>query len=444
MSWFKKSALLEIPLDGGDLALSAWDLPKGTVLLPAHLVELWRDFPANQQIWSLANLIALQENGLISTSSVAKSFRRAKFASYDGFFEAWLHITNQCNLRCTYCYLYKNQDDMSEEVGRLTIDRLLAHCQQCQLKQLKLKFSGGEALLRWRFVKELWHYAQQQIQLKQLNVKLSGVVLSNGVPISKRLAEEIKAEGLRVSISLDGLGKCHDQQRIFPDGRGSFKLVMRGIECLQAAGVSFSVSVTITKHNVSELAELTKYLMDRKIIFSFNFFRENPHADHSLAAGADELIAGLSKSYQVIQQHQYIAPHVNFLLDRTYIYNPRVATCGVARSYVTIKPNGDLTPCQMAYEQVVANIAEQDWWDKVRATKLCGKSVAPSFADKPACHHCQFAPWCGGGCPLLAQQYSGSTTGANPYCRVYKTMIPELIKLDAELLLRRKMRIISR
>jgi len=35
---------------------------------------------------------------------------------------AWLHVTNACNLRCTYCYLDKTDEAMSAETGYAAVD----------------------------------------------------------------------------------------------------------------------------------------------------------------------------------------------------------------------------------------------------------------------------------------------------------------------------------
>ena len=34
----------------------------------------------------------------------------------------WLHLTDRCNFRCSYCYLPHVREDMSPETGRAAID----------------------------------------------------------------------------------------------------------------------------------------------------------------------------------------------------------------------------------------------------------------------------------------------------------------------------------
>jgi len=39
---------------------------------------------------------------------------------------AWLHVTNDCNLRCPYCYVSKSRDEMTEGVGLAAVERVIA------------------------------------------------------------------------------------------------------------------------------------------------------------------------------------------------------------------------------------------------------------------------------------------------------------------------------
>ena len=60
-------------------------------------------------------------------------------------------------------------------------------------------------------------------------LQLHATLLSNGVRLSPALIDTLKAEGIRVMISLDGMGGQHDLQRPFASGKPSFHLVERTI-----------------------------------------------------------------------------------------------------------------------------------------------------------------------------------------------------------------------
>ena len=61
---------------------------------------------------------------------------------------AWLHLTDRCNLRCSYCYLPHVREDMSSETGRAAIDAIFRSAIVNNFQQIKLKYAGGESLLR--------------------------------------------------------------------------------------------------------------------------------------------------------------------------------------------------------------------------------------------------------------------------------------------------------
>jgi sulfatase maturation enzyme AslB (radical SAM superfamily) len=108
-------------------------------------------------------------------------------------------------------------------------------------------------------------------------MELDFFLLSNGVFIFEKVVKILKEKDLRVAVSLDGLEKYNDLQRVFPSGLGSFKFVEKGIENLLKAKVHFNITVIITKKNVKNISELTSYLLKHNIPFAFNFYRKNPY-----------------------------------------------------------------------------------------------------------------------------------------------------------------------
>src|SRR5438105_2073336 len=77
---------------------------------------------------------------------------------------AWLHVTNECNLRCSYCYLHKTKEDMPSEVGRRAIDAIFRSASKHRFKTVRLKYAGGEASLHMMSVMALHDYAAQCAQ----------------------------------------------------------------------------------------------------------------------------------------------------------------------------------------------------------------------------------------------------------------------------------------
>ncbi len=106
---------------------------------------------------------------------------------------AWLHITDRCNLRCDYCYLPHIREDMSPETGRGALDATFRSATANSFTQIKLKYAGGEPLLRAPLIVELHGYAQSLAE--QYGLGLEGVVLSNGTLLTTEMVETLKVAG---------------------------------------------------------------------------------------------------------------------------------------------------------------------------------------------------------------------------------------------------------
>ena len=84
-------------------------------------------------------------------------------------------------------------------------------------KRVKFKYAGGKPLLRLSLILELHAYAKQLAESQALS--LEEVVLSNGTLLTDEIAETLKSLGIRLMISLDGMGSVHDSQRPYAGGQ---------------------------------------------------------------------------------------------------------------------------------------------------------------------------------------------------------------------------------
>ena len=92
---------------------------------------------------------------------------------------AWLHVANACNLRCSYCYLTKTDEAMSDETGRQAVRAVFRSARAGGFRAVKLKYAGGEPTLNLPLVLQL--HQQAQSLAEQHNLELDGVILSNGI-----------------------------------------------------------------------------------------------------------------------------------------------------------------------------------------------------------------------------------------------------------------------
>ena len=113
------------------------------------------------------------------------------------------NITRTCNLRCVHCY----SDSMAMQYpGELTWEQMKNVVDDLSAYQVpSLLLSGGEPMIHPRFF-DLVDYATE----KGLKLTIS----TNGTLITPEKAALLKAANVAyVGISLDGIGKIHDEFR---------------------------------------------------------------------------------------------------------------------------------------------------------------------------------------------------------------------------------------
>ena len=99
-----------------------------------------------------------------------------------------------------------------------------------RFEAVKLKYAGGEASLNPRLLLSMHELARALATEHGLHLYATlAQQRSDAVTGAGRHA---KAKGVRVMISLDGIGELHDAQRPFVSGRPSFKFVERTISQL--------------------------------------------------------------------------------------------------------------------------------------------------------------------------------------------------------------------
>jgi uncharacterized protein len=367
----------------------------------------------------------------------------------------WLHITEQCNLRCVSCYLDQSPATMTAATGYAAIDAALRSAHRHGYTRLLLKYSGGEPLLHLPLIEQIHHYAEEQAA--HAGIPLRGVILSNGVGINQQVAERIHTLGVDMMISLDGVAATHNQQRPTPQGQGSWAQGWAGIQHAQDAHIPLTISVTVSRITLAGLPSLVALLLKHKLPFTLNFYRDHdtpnaynaPNAPDTygtygtygtnaglslLTLDAHQVIDGMRAAYQVIEHDLPDYSLLGCLLDRVHMGVSHQHACGVGKSYLVIDTEGRVAKCHMAMGLRVATV-----WDDDPLTLAQTDTTSiqnPPVGERAECSECLWAGWCAGGCPTMAFRASGMYGGVSPLCRVYRALIPDVLRLEGRRLLR--------
>ncbi len=133
---------------------------------------------------------------------------------------------------------------------------------------LKIKWAGGEPLLRWELIEEI--QPGLEVLAKEYGIKVEQVILTNGLLLNKRaddiadLAEKTRSWSFwNVAVSLWGWGEENFIKRGRPDIKAGFKLIKQGLRKLYERGVSFNLQHTFGPWGEEyDLVEFVRHLWD--------------------------------------------------------------------------------------------------------------------------------------------------------------------------------------
>ncbi len=347
---------------------------------------------------------------------------------------AWLHVTNDCNLRCTYCYIDKTDAAMDAATGTAAIDAIIRSALANNFEAVNLKYAGGEATLNFKLVQTLHLYAKEQTA--QAGLHLSSGVLSNGVALTGGMLDFLREQAIQLMISLDGSAAEHDRQRVFVNGRGSYRQVTRSIDRALAHGVQPHLSITVTGESVDGLADAVCFALDRELLFNLNFYREHDarksHAE--MRAEDEQLISALRAAFAVIEARLPRQSIIGALIDRSSFAGPHQRSCGAGHNYMVVDHKGSVARCQMEIERPVTDVFALNPLQEIQLHATGFQNLAVD--EKEGCRDCQWRYWCAGGCSLLTYRATGRNDVKSPYCNVYKAIYPALLRLEGLRLLK--------
>ena len=187
--------------------------------------------------------------------------------------EVTLFATDQCNLRCRYCYADagKNNRKMHIETAKAAIDLVANNAGLAGLSQFALGFhGGGEPTLAWDLVSGAVDYAREVADKKGLDVEIFAA--TNGM-FNKQQREFILKKFTNLNISIDGPADIQDYNRPKVDGSGSLATIKDNLQFLDEHKFPYGIRATITRKDVHRMAEIVRWF---KSEFNITFLHLEP------------------------------------------------------------------------------------------------------------------------------------------------------------------------
>ena len=338
-----------------------------------------------------------------------------------------LHVTDGCNLACRYCYVRQGNHIMSTEVAHAAVDlaaRTQAHC--------GLIFFGGEPLLHKDLIADTVRYAE--------TLRTAGKgpfhykVTTNGLLLDREFLRLSEQYEIFLAMSFDGVRAAHDQNRVRPDGSGTFADVEAAARRLLAIRPYAPVMMTVAPDTVQHYAEGVDYLYAlgfRYLLCTLDYSGDwTPGSLRELERQYVRL-ADWYRTRTLAEDKFYLSPFevkISSWIHRSGYCHER---CELGKKQISVAPDGKLYPCvqfvgmeEFCIGDVFSGVDEE------KRTALYLKNEQ----EHESCRGCAVKARCNHYCACLNKQATGDFRKVSPVlCAHERILLPIADRLAEQL-----------
>lgn len=310
-------------------------------------------------------------------------------------------VSSHCNMECKYCfykditsYRSKSVKKMSRNIYVSIIIKSLEFC--FEPIEIEYCFQGGEPLLAGvEFFKDFINEVEIRNKIHTIHFSIQ----TNGTLMNKEWIALFKQYHFLVGISLDGIQKTHDDNRILLN-HGSFDTVIQAIELLKANAIDFNILTVVTSNMSMYVKEIYKYYKDMKFQF-VQFIPCLPPLNSDAGLKPKEFFKFYSMLYD--EYHKDMSMHIS-LFDQIHNLFHGVTECfcgmlGYCSIQFVIEADGNIYPCDFYAldKYILGNIQNNN------LRECLNHHVAYHFLKEEKeysylCEKCEFYTICQGNC----------------------------------------------
>jgi len=344
-------------------------------------------------------------------------------------FSVW-NFTNLCNLACKHCYQDSERRALTDE---LTLEEKLDLVDQMAEQYVPMiAFAGGEPTISKDLLPVLRRCQEYRMHT---------TIATHGGTMTPRLAAELAGAGVKyVEISLDSVHpEKHDAFRGQP---GMWQRTVEGMcNVVRQEGMRLGVAMCVTGDNLDEVEDMLQFAVDigASCLAHFNFIpvgrglqmvesdldpAQRERLLHTFNAWMQSGRMGIISTapqfgrvcvaHAPIEGRQACSHAGSGGGEKARVVAKYLGGCGAGRDYVSIEPNGDITPCVYLPHRVLGNVRQRRFIDIFRNNEfwelLCDRDRRTHH-----CEVCEFKHYCG-GCRARADAYFGELNAGDPGC----------------------------
>lgn len=270
-------------------------------------------------------------------------------------------VTENCNLRCTYCFEHHNDAKMSEEVAEQALYFLAHNAVKNNNDTFHAMIFGGEPLLNIDIIEYIFKRGLEIAD--ELHVRFTSNIITNATVMNDHIFSVLKKYrdlvDLNIQLSVDGIQEVQDRYRVTINGKGSFHMVEKNIPRFQEIYDNNPDDRRLSIHgcvNHDTLPQLYNGYRFFKDILHFKqiwflAIAEEDWTDDDVILYREECQKIYNDIIHDIRQQNnisiadYYAPFDKY----RFCGQPMSLPCSAGRNYVTITAAGEIYPCHQIY-----------------------------------------------------------------------------------------------
>ena len=339
-----------------------------------------------------------------------------------------LKVSDQCSLRCVYCYETFTDKYMTEETFNEALPKIIDMMERAGTKKLNVSFFGGEPLLNFELIK----YATKI--LKRLPIDVQLVIITNMTEIDDEKVKWIKENGVGVSWSFDGMttsstrpalpqflknenGKIYkDISELYEDKLPLIKKLTNGCK------------VMISPSNSSTMMENLEFFVNHGIVSpDYSLVRDDIWTRDDLINFKSDIKKLGDRYIEYIKQGQYVNVGLFTLciLDNLFglTYQKRSFGCFAGIHGAVMTTEGKFYPCARFSDKKVMEITPE------YSFKYWQEKFNPQNFDK--CQSCNLYNVCNAGCTY--SQIRNDNKPLDSICELFHMIQEETQRIVHEL-----------
>jgi uncharacterized protein len=373
-------------------------------------------------------ILVTPENDIKLEKMYSQAVKKKKFLNATAL---TLMISQECNLRCKYCYgkdgEYSNKGKMDFSIAKKAINYFV---DQAPSDILSICFFGGEPLLNFGLMKEVVAYVRE-IE-KRINKKFSFSMTTNATLIGEEVRAFIEENKIGITVSIDGTREMNDANRFYANKNGTYAAIKNNIADIKTNMIA---RATIAPPNLDVQKSITHLVEE----FGFKSVAwaeaDNLLCDEDYKMIKKSTLALIDKLEGLIKDGQYeqVKKYHSFMnmIKKFDSDGIRSKGCGAGSNMMAVDIDGKIYPCHrfVGIEPfIVGDVMEG------KKGNMDFYSVI-DLVNFEKCQSCIAKSICGGGC--INENYCSTESINEPsenHCKfkveIVNRMLEIYIRLD--------------